>query len=58
MVLPTTYSLNNETFSHLGAAEMSGRAATTVLKMQVADICWECIERLVESLGMSDPFKH
>lgn len=56
--MPTTYSLNNETLSHLGAAEMSGRAATTVLKMQVADICWECIERLVESLGMSDPFKH
>lgn len=33
---------------------MSGRAATTVLKMQVVTICWECIKRLVESLGMSN----
>lgn len=54
VVLRTTYS-PNETFSHLGVAEMSGRAATAVLKMQVADICWECIKRLVESLGMSNP---
>lgn len=55
LVLRTPYSPNNETFTHLGVAEMSGRAATTVLKMQVVDICWECIKRLVESLGMSNP---
>lgn len=54
VVLRTTYSPSNETFSHLGVAEMTGRAATTVLKMQVVDICWERIKRLRESLGMSN----